>query len=59
MPNQLEGPLKTGQLGFGRRLERAAFSEQKSPIKAVETARNPPLVGHFPVYAHSDEQAHP
>jgi hypothetical protein len=59
MQNQPKALLKIKQLGLTRSLERTAFSGQKSPIKANNTAKNPPLVGHFPVYAHSDEQAHP
>jgi hypothetical protein len=39
--------------------KRAAFSGQKPPIKAYNTAKNPPLVGHFPFCAAPDEQAHP
>jgi hypothetical protein len=54
-----QGSIENKGASFLGRSKRTAFSGQKPPIKANNTAKNPPLVGHFPVYEHPDEQAHP
>jgi hypothetical protein len=51
--------LKIKELAFFGGSKRTAFSGQKPPTKANNTAKNPPLVGHFPVCARPDGQAYP
>jgi hypothetical protein len=36
-----------------------SFQGKKPPIKAKNMAKNPPLMGHFPVDATPNEQANP
>lgn len=47
--NEPKGLLKIKQLAFFGTQKRNAFSGQKPPTKAKYMAKNPPLVGHFPV----------
>jgi hypothetical protein len=54
-----EGIIENKGVNFFGRSKRTAFSGQKAPIKPNNTSKNPPLVGHFPVCAHPNEQAHP
>jgi hypothetical protein len=54
-----EGIIENKGVSFFRRSKRTAFSGQKAPTKANNTAKNPPLVGHFPFRAASHEQVHP
>jgi hypothetical protein len=51
--------LKIKQLAFSSAQNELPFQGKKPPTKASNTAKNPPLVGHFPVCAHPDGQAHP
>jgi hypothetical protein len=48
-----EESIENKAVSFFRRAKRTAFSGQKPPIKANNTAKNPPLVGHFPFCAAS------
>jgi hypothetical protein len=57
--NEPKTLLKIKQLAFSGAQRRTAFSGQKPPTKVNNTAKNPPLVGHFPFCAAPHEQAHP
>jgi hypothetical protein len=41
------------------RSKQSEFSGQKPAIEAKDMAKNPPLMGHFPVGAAPNEQASP
>ena len=51
--------LKIKELAFSGGQNGLPFQGKKPPTKANNTAKNPPLVGHFPVCARPDGQAYP
>jgi hypothetical protein len=54
-----ENSVENKAVSFSRRLKQTAFSGQKPAIQAKNMAKNPPLVGHFPVCAAPNHQASP
>jgi hypothetical protein len=57
--NEPKDLLKPKELSIFRFEKQSEFSGQKPAIKAKNMAKNPPLVGHFPVRAALNDQPSP